>query len=100
LSVTRGRPGIVAASTHPGEEEILIEVHRTLAGFFPSLLTVIVPRHPDRGEAIAAHAVHADSDERTDIIRFLPRARRSPHRRAALPGLADGRADAPTACGR
>jgi 3-deoxy-D-manno-octulosonic-acid transferase len=53
MAVTRGRPIIVAASTHPGEEEILVEVHRTLAGFFPSLLTVIVPRHPDRGEAIA-----------------------------------------------
>src|SRR5664279_4494852 len=48
MSVTRGRPVIVAASTHPGEEEVLIEAHRTLAGFFPSLLTVIVPRHPDR----------------------------------------------------
>jgi 3-deoxy-D-manno-octulosonic-acid transferase len=53
LSITRGRPTIVAASTHPGEEEILIEVHKTLASFFPQLLTVIVPRHPDRGEAIA-----------------------------------------------
>src|SRR5882757_1216519 len=53
MSVTRGRPIIVAASTHPGEEEILLEVHRTLAGFFPSLLTIIVPRHPNRGEAIA-----------------------------------------------
>ena len=53
LAVTRGRPVIVAASTHPGEEEILIEVHRELAGYFPSLLTVIVPRHPNRGEAIA-----------------------------------------------
>ncbi|MFZ2158761.1 MAG: 3-deoxy-D-manno-octulosonic acid transferase [Bradyrhizobium sp.] len=53
MAVTRGRPIIVAASTHPGEEEILLEAHRTLAGFFPSLLTVIVPRHPDRGEAIA-----------------------------------------------
>ena len=53
MSVTRGRPIIVAASTHPGEEEILLETHRTLAGFFPSLLTVIVPRHPGRGEAIA-----------------------------------------------
>jgi 3-deoxy-D-manno-octulosonic-acid transferase len=53
MSVTRGRPIIVAASTHPGEEEILLEVHKTLAGFFPQLLTVIVPRHPDRGEAIA-----------------------------------------------
>src|SRR3981081_3512730 len=53
MSMTRGRPIVVAASTHPGEEEILIEAHRTLAGFFPSLLSVIVPRHPNRGEAIA-----------------------------------------------
>jgi 3-deoxy-D-manno-octulosonic-acid transferase len=53
MSVTRGRPIIVAASTHQGEEEVLIEVHRTLAGFFPSLLTVIIPRHPPRGVAIA-----------------------------------------------
>jgi 3-deoxy-D-manno-octulosonic-acid transferase len=52
MAVTRGRPIVVAASTHPGEEETLIEAHRTLAGFFPSLLTVIVPRHPDRGPAI------------------------------------------------
>src|SRR6266571_5237784 len=52
MSVTRGRPIIVAASTHPGEEEILLEAHRTLAGLFPSLLSVIVPRHPDRGEAV------------------------------------------------
>jgi 3-deoxy-D-manno-octulosonic-acid transferase len=63
MAVTRGRPIIVAASTHPGEEEILIETHKTLAGFFPSLLTVIVPRHPDRGEAIArtiaASGLHA-----------------------------------------
>lgn len=52
LSVTRGRNVITAASTHPGEEEILIETHKTLAGFFPRLLTVIVPRHPDRGPEI------------------------------------------------
>ena len=53
MAVTRGRPIIVAASTHAGEEEILMEAHRALAGFFPSLLSVIVPRHPVRGEAIA-----------------------------------------------
>ena len=53
MAMTRGRPIILAASTHPGEDEILCEVHRTLSGFFPSLLTVIVPRHPDRGPAIA-----------------------------------------------
>jgi 3-deoxy-D-manno-octulosonic-acid transferase len=53
MMMTRGRPIIVAASTHPGEENLLLEAHRTLGGFFPSLLTVIVPRHPKRGEAIA-----------------------------------------------
>ena len=53
MAMTRGRPVVVAASTHPGEEEILTETHRTLARYFPKLLTVIVPRHPDRGEAIA-----------------------------------------------
>lgn len=53
MSVTRGRPIIVAASTHPGEEDLLVATHRTLAGYFPSLLSVVVPRHPDRGEAIA-----------------------------------------------
>jgi 3-deoxy-D-manno-octulosonic-acid transferase len=57
MAVTRGRPIIVAASTHPGEEDILLEVHRTLKGFFPSLLSVIVPRHPDRGEAVARTVV-------------------------------------------
>src|SRR5256885_8831738 len=57
MAVTRGRPVIVAASTHPGEEEVLIETHKTLAGFFPGLLTVIVPRHPDRGAAVAGLVV-------------------------------------------
>src|ERR1700739_548236 len=53
MSVTRGRPIIVAASTHPGEEDMLLAAHRTLAGLFTSLLSVILPRHPGRGEAIA-----------------------------------------------
>jgi 3-deoxy-D-manno-octulosonic-acid transferase len=58
MSVTRGRSIIVAASTHPGEEEVLVDVHRVLSGIFPSLLSVIVPRHPHRGEAIA-HMIEA-----------------------------------------
>ena len=53
MSVTRGRPIIVAASTHPGEEDMLVDTHRALAGLFPSLLSVVVPRHPDRGETVA-----------------------------------------------
>jgi 3-deoxy-D-manno-octulosonic-acid transferase len=71
MSVTRGRPIIVAASTHPGEEEILLETHRALAGFFPSLLTVIAPRHPDRGDAIgrtiAAAGLHVALRSREEL---------------------------------
>jgi 3-deoxy-D-manno-octulosonic-acid transferase len=47
------RPVIVAASTHPGEEAIVIAVHKKLRAKFPTLLTIIVPRHPARGESIA-----------------------------------------------
>jgi 3-deoxy-D-manno-octulosonic-acid transferase len=53
MAVTRGRPIIVASSTHPGEEEIILETHKTLTSFFPKLLTVIVPRHAHRGAEIA-----------------------------------------------
>ena len=47
------RPVIAAASTHPGEETAIIAAHRRLRAKFPTLLTVIVPRHPARGESIA-----------------------------------------------
>jgi 3-deoxy-D-manno-octulosonic-acid transferase len=42
----------LAASTHPGEEEIVFKVHKKLKRIFPQLLTILVPRHPDRGEEI------------------------------------------------
>lgn len=48
------RPIWVAASTHSGEEEIILQAHKQLAKRFANLLTVIVPRHPERGDAIAA----------------------------------------------
>lgn len=46
------RPVIAAASTHPGEEAALIDVHRRLRHSFPGLLTILVPRHPERGTGI------------------------------------------------
>ena len=49
----QGRPVIVAASTHPGEEEFILDAHRRLASYFPSLLSIIVPRHPERGANLA-----------------------------------------------
>lgn len=51
-----GRPVWLAASTHPGEDEIILAAHRLLAAGHPGLLTVIVPRHPQRGPDIAALA--------------------------------------------
>lgn len=51
--VTQRRTVFVAASTHPGEEEIILDAHRRLSGRIPSLLTIIVPRHPQRGPSIA-----------------------------------------------
>jgi 3-deoxy-D-manno-octulosonic-acid transferase len=48
------RPLWLAASTHEGEEEIAAAVHLRLAAAHPGLLTIIAPRHPARGEAIAA----------------------------------------------
>ena len=49
----RDRTVWVAASTHPGEEEIAGRVHQKLCTGRPGLLTVIVPRHPERGEMVA-----------------------------------------------
>ena len=48
------RPVWLAASTHPGEEAIAAAVHAALAPTHCGLLTIIVPRHPERGAAIAA----------------------------------------------
>jgi 3-deoxy-D-manno-octulosonic-acid transferase len=54
-----GRPVIAAASTHPGEEIAAIEAHRRLRESFPRLLTIIVPRHPNRGRGILDLALAA-----------------------------------------
>jgi 3-deoxy-D-manno-octulosonic-acid transferase len=46
------RPAWLAASTHPGEDELIFAAHRLIAASNPGLLTVLVPRHPERGERI------------------------------------------------
>src|SRR5215470_6320980 len=50
---------IAAASTHAGEEIALIDTHRRLRHSFPQLLTLIAPRHPDRGPGIVEIAAAA-----------------------------------------
>ena len=44
----------LAASTHNYEEEIIWSTHLKVAEKIPDLLTIIVPRHPVRSQAIAA----------------------------------------------
>lgn len=42
------RPVWIAASTHEGEEELILGVHRVLQRSHPDLLLALVPRHPER----------------------------------------------------
>lgn len=46
------RPVWIAASTHPGEEQSLLDVHSQLMQKFPNLLLILVPRHPERRSEI------------------------------------------------
>ncbi|MEL7228405.1 MAG: 3-deoxy-D-manno-octulosonic acid transferase [Pseudomonadota bacterium] len=48
------RPVWQALSTHEGEEDAIATVHRMVAQHVPDLLTVIVPRHPERREDVLA----------------------------------------------
>jgi 3-deoxy-D-manno-octulosonic-acid transferase len=47
------RPVWLAASTHPGEEDQVLDVHLRLLGRWPDLLLIVVPRHPERGEPVS-----------------------------------------------
>lgn len=47
-----GRPVWLAASTHQGEEEAALEIHKKLREQFAGLLTIIAPRHADRRSQI------------------------------------------------
>lgn len=51
------RPVWVAASTHAGEEAQLLQVHRQLLSHYPEALLVLVPRHPERFDQVAALCV-------------------------------------------
>ncbi len=48
------RPVWVASSTHDGEENAVLQAHRTLLKQFPDLCLILAPRHPERGDAVEA----------------------------------------------
>jgi 3-deoxy-D-manno-octulosonic-acid transferase len=66
-AVVDGKHVLVAASTHPGEEAAIIAAHATVSGAGSDLLTILAPRHPERGEALEKEITAAG----------LPCARRS-----------------------
>lgn len=53
------RPAWIAASTHPGEEVLVLAAHARLRERFPDLLLVLVPRHPERFDAVASDIARA-----------------------------------------
>ncbi len=61
-ALLRQRPVWLAASTHPGEEALILEVHRLLMRAHPGLLTIIAPRHPERGTSIKADGYRSRGD--------------------------------------
>jgi 3-deoxy-D-manno-octulosonic-acid transferase len=50
------RPVWLAASIHPAEDAAVLAAHQHLAQRWPELVTIVVPRHPQRGADIAAKA--------------------------------------------
>jgi 3-deoxy-D-manno-octulosonic-acid transferase len=53
VSFGAARPTWIAGSTHAGEEEQVLAAHETLREGLPDALLLLVPRHPDRFEAVA-----------------------------------------------
>jgi 3-deoxy-D-manno-octulosonic-acid transferase len=49
-----GRPVWLAASTHAGEEEMAIDAHMVARRSLPMLALILAPRHPARGDEVAA----------------------------------------------
>ena len=46
------RPVWIAASTHEGEDEVVLDAHRRLLANYPNALLILVPRHPERFNSV------------------------------------------------
>lgn len=66
------RPIWVAASTHEGEDAIVLAAHETVRARVADALLIIAPRHPERGEAVSALAGGAPRRSRFDAIGAAP----------------------------
>ena len=86
-----GRTVWLAASTHPGEDDIAAVAHLAMKKARPDLLTIIVPRHPERGPLIARLLEGAEPQRGAPLGREAARGRhrhlRRRHHRRAWPVL-------------
>ena len=73
------RPVWIAASTHEGEEHILLDAHKQLLQTVPNLLLILVPRHPERfpsviqltkeeGFTYVTRSSHESPTEETQVV--------------------------------
>lgn len=49
----KGRPVWIAASTHKGEDELVLKAHQLICEKVPEARLILVPRHPERFESVA-----------------------------------------------
>jgi 3-deoxy-D-manno-octulosonic-acid transferase len=67
------RPVWIAGSTHGGEEEQLLDAHEKLGVDQPDVLLLLVPRHPQRFDSVAAlltrRAVRFERRSRAAVVR-------------------------------
>ncbi|PML79736.1 lipid IV(A) 3-deoxy-D-manno-octulosonic acid transferase [Enterovibrio norvegicus] len=54
-SLGLNRPVWIAASTHKGEDEQMLSIHRNIADEHPDALLILVPRHPERFNDVEAN---------------------------------------------
>ena len=73
------RPVWIAASTHEGEDEVVLDAHRRLLANYPNALLILVPRHPERfnsvfelcqreGFATVRRSTGANVDAQTSVL--------------------------------
>jgi len=56
LGLERGRPVWVAGSTHPGEEDVVLDAFERLVRRFPTLCLLLAPRRVERADQVARAA--------------------------------------------
>ena len=72
IGAIRARPVWVYASTHDGEEDLACRLHAALRPALPGLLTIVVPRHPERRDAIATTIMRHGLSARLRVSGGLP----------------------------